>query len=108
MKINSTFNNSTFNNSTSNSIRNTPSKAALVRSFLLTASMAGVIHSGSVSAAGACKGLENEACNSNASCSWVEGYERKDGRKVKSFCRSKSRSSNQAGKTQAKADKNAG
>ncbi len=40
-------------------------------------------------AASACKGLENSACNTNASCGWVEGYQRKDGRSVKSFCRAK-------------------
>ncbi len=42
-----------------------------------------------VSAASDCKGLENSACQGATSCSWVEGYERKDGRTVKSFCRTK-------------------
>lgn len=37
-----------------------------------------------------CKGLENSACSTKKVCSWVEGYERKDGRQVKSFCRTKS------------------
>ncbi len=61
----------------------------VVRTFLLTASLAGLTHTGVVSAASACKGLENAACSSNSACNWVEGYERKDGRTVKSFCRSK-------------------
>lgn len=39
-------------------------------------------------AANACKGLSNTACTNSDSCRWVNGYERKDGRKVKSFCRS--------------------
>lgn len=38
-------------------------------------------------AASQCKGLAVDACNQNAVCGWVEGYERKDGRSVKSFCR---------------------
>jgi len=65
-------------------------KNSIVRTFLLTAAVAGVSFSGQLSAQSACKGLENSACSANASCSWVEGYERKDGRKVKSFCRTKS------------------
>ena len=36
-----------------------------------------------------CKGMEQSACASEASCSWIEGYTRKDGRTVKSFCRAK-------------------
>lgn len=40
-------------------------------------------------AASQCKGLSDAKCGEAASCSWVEGYERKDGRKVKSFCRTK-------------------
>jgi len=36
-----------------------------------------------------CKGMENAQCMSNTDCSWVQGYERKDGRKVSAFCRSK-------------------
>ena len=38
-------------------------------------------------AASQCKGLNIDECNQNATCGWVEGYERKDGRTVKSFCR---------------------
>ncbi len=44
-------------------------------------------------AASACKGLENSACTSTAQCGWVEGYQRKDGREVKSFCRTKAKRS---------------
>ena len=39
--------------------------------------------------ASSCKGLKSSACSSKSSCSWVEGYTRKDGAKVKSFCRKK-------------------
>lgn len=36
-----------------------------------------------------CKGLEANNCAAKSSCSWIDGYTRKDGRKVKSFCRAK-------------------
>ena len=36
-----------------------------------------------------CKGLEASNCAAKSSCSWIDGYTRKDGRKVKSFCRAK-------------------
>ena len=52
----------------------------------------GLLLSGQASAASQCKGLQNEACNEQAnSCSWVQGYERKDGRKVNAFCRAKAK-----------------
>jgi len=52
----------------------------------------GLLLSGQASAASQCKGLQNEACAEQASsCSWVHGYERKDGRKVNAFCRSKAK-----------------
>lgn len=63
-------------------------------SALLCASLA----SGSASAASECKGLENAACGANAACGWIEGYERKDGRKVKSFCRAKSKGAKKGAK----------
>ena len=44
-------------------------------------------------AASACKGLESAACASNAQCGWVAAYERKDGREVKAFCRTKAKRS---------------
>lgn len=36
-----------------------------------------------------CKGMENAQCASSEDCSWVQAYERKDGRTVSAFCRSK-------------------
>lgn len=62
------------------SIRNTLTAAAIA---------AGLLMSGSANAANQCKGLDNSACKAESSCSWVNGYERKDGKTVKSFCRSK-------------------
>lgn len=57
--------------------------------FLVSALAAGsLFFSVNSVAANACKGLSNTACTNSDSCRWVNGYERKDGRKVKSFCRS--------------------
>lgn len=50
----------------------------------------GLLASSGVNAASACKGLDSAACGSTSSCGWVNGYERKDGKKVNSFCRTKS------------------
>lgn len=74
----------------------------IVRSFLLTATVAGACAAGSATAASACKGLDNAACNSGSNCSWVAGYERKDGRKVSAFCRTSSAAKRTA---KAKTDK---
>ena len=49
------------------------------------------LSSGPINAASQCKGLENSACRANTSCSWVEGYKRKDGKSVNSFCRAKAK-----------------
>ena len=38
-----------------------------------------------------CKGLDSGDCEAAAACSWVQGYERKDGRKVSAFCRTKAK-----------------
>lgn len=51
----------------------------------------GLASSGQAMAASQCKGLDNSACDSNAACGWVNAYERKDGRKVNGFCRTKSK-----------------
>jgi hypothetical protein len=43
-----------------------------------------------------CKGLEQKACAAKADCSWVPATTRKDGRKVKAYCRLKAKSSTSA------------
>lgn len=35
-----------------------------------------------------CKGLAQDACSADKACAWVGGYTRKDGAKVKPYCRS--------------------
>lgn len=49
-----------------------------------------------------CKGLEANNCAVKSSCSWVDGYTRKDGRQVKSFCRAKPSSKAKAALKQSK------
>ena len=38
-----------------------------------------------------CKGKAETLCTQDTSCSWVSSYERKDGRVVKGFCRTKTK-----------------
>ena len=61
----------------------------IVRTSLIAFAAFGALSINSQALASQCKGLENAACDSNTACSWVQGYERKDGRQVKSFCRAK-------------------
>ena len=67
----------------------------------------GLLLSGSINAASACKGLDNTACGASASCGWVESYQRKDGRTVKAFCRTKSVSKAKASEASSKASSKA-
>ena len=53
-------------------------------------------------AASQCKGLKAQACSQSGACSWVAGYERKDGREVKAFCRSKGKSVSKQSKANVK------
>jgi hypothetical protein len=71
-----------------------------IKLSLLGALLSASLFAGSATAASQCKGLENVACNTSSACGWVDGYQRKDGRKVKSFCRTSARGK---AKTQAKA-----
>jgi len=70
-------------------LNHTNATATIVRTGVVAAGLIGaMIIASPATAASACKGLENSACAANASCGWVNGYERKDGRTVKPFCRS--------------------
>lgn len=46
------------------------------------------------SAAGDCKGMQQDACSSDISCSWINSYTTKKGNAIKAYCRNKSKSSN--------------
>lgn len=49
-----------------------------------------------------CKGLEEGQCEDKTSCTWVDGYTRKDGAKVSSHCRTKSKSKSKSKKKDKK------
>ena len=51
-----------------------------------------------------CKGLTKSACGATSACTWVDGYVRKDGRKVKAYCR-KAGGKKGAGKVSKKSTK---
>ena len=40
-------------------------------------------------AGSACKGLEQKACNSEQSCSWINSYQTKKGKTINAYCRNK-------------------
>lgn len=72
-------------------------KINVIKSVIVASLLSGLMLVTNVNAASACKGLENSACKSNSACGWVNEYQRKDGRKVKGFCRTSTR-----GKAKAK------
>ena len=57
------------------------------------------------SGGGQALGLSQDACSSKQACAWVEGYVRKDGVKVKDYCRS---AGQKRTKTEASAGKSQG
>ena len=60
-----------------------------------------VLGSGTALAESACKGMPQSGCEKAADCVWVDGYEKKDGKKVAGYCRTKSK----GGASDEKADK---
>jgi hypothetical protein len=57
---------------------------------LIAVGCALALGSGTALAESACKGLEQAACEKASDCVWVGGYEKKDGKQVSGYCRSKS------------------
>ena len=55
----------------------------------LFASVALTLGAASAQAESACKGLEKAACEKDSSCTWVDGYKRKDGVEVDAHCKGK-------------------
>jgi len=53
-----------------------------------------------------CKGSSSGACSTNPACTWVSGYSKKDGSKVRGYCRTKGKSGASLNKKEGKkADK---
>lgn len=40
-----------------------------------------------------CKGMIEDACSTSNACTWISGYERRDGVKINGYCRNKPRKS---------------
>ena len=65
----------------------------LVRKSVLVLATAGLLSfSQFSSAAGACKGMQQDACSSDTSCSWIHSYTTKKGKTIKAYCRNKPKS----------------
>ena len=60
---------------------------------------------GSLAAKSQCQGLSEKECSSDDSCTWVSGYEQKDGDKVKAYCRAKPGKGSEGKKDKKKKDK---
>lgn len=49
--------------------------------------LTGVVATTASAAPSHCKGMSESVCASDSSCTWVQGYVRKDGRQVSSHCK---------------------
>jgi hypothetical protein len=75
-------------------------------SSLLAAAVFAATFAVGVQAESACKGLEKRQCEGKGDCTWVDGYTRKDGVKVASYCKSVgNRSSSSSSKEKTTATK---
>ena len=76
---------------------NTPtlfSNSSAIRKPVLILSMAGLLSLSQFSfAAGSCKGLQQDACSSDSSCSWINSYTTKKGKTINAYCRNKPKAS---------------
>ena len=57
--------------------------------FLSTSAAVALTAGSACLAASHCKGMDEQACAGDDSCTWVAGYTRKDGRTVSSHCKLK-------------------
>jgi hypothetical protein len=64
-----------------------------VLSSCIALSLSALLVSSPLSAASKCKGLSEKACDKSDSCAWVGEFKRKDGAKVKAYCRAKPKKS---------------
>jgi len=68
------------------------SNTSAIRKTVLVLAATGLISISQLSsAAGTCKGLQQDACSSDNSCSWVKSYSTKSGKTIKAYCRNKSK-----------------
>ena len=68
------------------------SNPSAIRKTVLVLAATGLISFSQLSsAAGACKGLQQDACSSENSCSWIKSYTTKNGKTISAYCRNKSK-----------------
>lgn len=67
--------------------------SAIRKTGLVLAATALISVSQFSSAAGICKGLQQDACSSESSCSWINSYTTKKGKTINAYCRNKPKSS---------------
>jgi len=67
------------------------SPSAIRRTILVLAATGLISTSQLSSAVGTCKGLQQDACSSDNSCSWIKSYSTKTGKTIKAYCRNKSK-----------------
>jgi hypothetical protein len=68
------------------------SNPSIIRKTVLVLAATGLISISQLSlAAGTCKGLQQDACSSENSCSWIKSYTTKNGKTISAYCRNKSK-----------------
>lgn len=66
------------------------SNPSAIRKAVLIFAAAGLISISQLSsAASTCKGLQQDACSRDNSCSWIKSYSTKSGKTIKAYCRNK-------------------
>lgn len=69
------------------------SNSSAIRKSVFLLAIAGLLSISHLSsAAGTCKGLQQDACSSDNSCSWINSYTTKKGKTINAYCRNKSKS----------------
>ena len=69
-------------------------KTSVIRNSALALAATGLISISQFSfAAATCKGMQQDACSSDNSCSWINSYTTKKGKTIKAYCRNKPKSS---------------
>jgi hypothetical protein len=61
--------------------------ARLSRAVSLSGAVIALCAADPVLAGSACKGLEEAACKGMADCTWIDGYTRKDAKKISGYCK---------------------
>ncbi len=68
------------------------SNSSAIRKTVLVLAATGLISISQLSsAAGTCKGLQQDACGGDNSCSWIKSYTTKKGKTINAYCRNKSK-----------------